>query len=182
MNLPWSAAGLELLFPSEEQHVGCRSSGLEQQSWELMPQVRVACVGWGGNFWVSWAGWAAWAGPQGCGFKSGSWHLCQRVNLSSLVIYLSSGGDALACESFHQLLLSLCLQMCHNCWFYVLPTLWHCAGCSISFIAFFSGQSSSTTVPLQPLSVLVQSLPTCLVCMSLMLRKLGWLLLWPSTV
>lgn len=39
------AAELGLLFPSEEQHVGCKSPGLEQQSSELVPQVRVACVG-----------------------------------------------------------------------------------------------------------------------------------------
>lgn len=30
--------------------------------------------------------------------------------------------------------------------------------------------------------MLVQSIQTCLVCLSLMLRKLGWPLLWPSTV
>lgn len=136
MNLPWSAAGLELLFPCEDQHVGCRSSGLEQQSWELVPQVRVACVGWGGSFWCP----GQTELPEQVHRAVGS-KVVPDIFARGWTFPLLSPTSPLVVMLWHVNLSTsygcLCLQICHDCWFYVLPTLWHCAGRSISLIAFF---------------------------------------------
>lgn len=141
------------------------------ESWCLRSEWPV-WVRW--QFLVSWADWDAWAGRQGCGLTSGPWHLCWRMNLSSLVTYLSIGVDALACESSHRVLVT---PLCQN----VSQLLVLCVTHSVAWCrhlvhflhCFCSEHSSSTTVPLQPLFMLVQSLQTCLVCLSLMLRKLS---------
>lgn len=75
--------------------------------------------------------------------------------------------------------------MCHNSWFCVLPALALLCRQQARFLhRFCSERPGSTAAPLHPPFMLVQSLLSCLVCLSLLLRKLGCLLLirWPSMV